>query len=276
MPRRPGPPLARFVDALFYARGRIEYRREHILPTGGTTLLIVLGDAIAQTPGAGGEHRSRTGFVAGLQNAALGNRPLGETHVCGVSFRTGGAYPFLGVPQSELTDRVVDLDDLWGRAARDLRQQIGDAATPAARLDALERGLVGRLSAGTEAERIHLVLDYLRRTAPPSVRELADHVGLSHKHLIAVCKKIAGATPKRLARIHRFRRVLDGAGTPAATDWAALSLDCGYCDQAHLAREFRDLAGMTPTQYLRRRAAVFGDRGGPPAFVPEPTADDRG
>ena len=54
-----------------------------------------------------------------------------------------------------------------------------------------------------------------------------------------------------MARFDRARRLLQrrvAAGqAPALADLAA---ECGYCDQAHLAREFRALAGCPPSQWL--------------------------
>ncbi|MFD4428948.1 helix-turn-helix domain-containing protein [Nocardia sp. NPDC058497] len=52
-----------------------------------------------------------------------------------------------------------------------------------------------------------------------------------------------GYGPKMLARILRFQRALAAvrAGVPAA-ETAAVT---GFADQAHLSREFRDLAGCS-------------------------------
>jgi AraC-like DNA-binding protein len=36
-------------------------------------------------------------------------------------------------------------------------------------------------------------------------------------------------------------------------DWAATATEHGYADQPHLADEFRELVGVTPTEYLRLR-----------------------
>ena len=40
-------------------------------------------------------------------------------------------------------------------------------------------------------------------------------------------------------------------------DWAGLAADRGYADQAHLIREFRAMAGVTPADYARDAAGRF-------------------
>jgi AraC-like DNA-binding protein len=62
-----------------------------------------------------------------------------------------------------------------------------------------------------------------------------------------------GFTPKTAARVARFdrsRRILQqrGHGTPLAL--AELAASNGYADQAHLAREFREFTGLSPSQWL--------------------------
>lgn len=85
------------------------------------------------------------------------------------------------------------------------------------------------------------------------IGRLAAEIGCSRKHLVAGFGSEIGLPPKTLARILRFARVLrrlDGADRPA---WAEIALDCGYYDQAHLIRDFRQFAGTTPAAWLRRR-----------------------
>jgi AraC-like DNA-binding protein len=40
---------------------------------------------------------------------------------------------------------------------------------------------------------------------------------------------------------------------------ADLAADCGYFDQAHLAREFRALAGCPPSQWLAEEVSRTGN-----------------
>jgi AraC-like DNA-binding protein len=52
----------------------------------------------------------------------------------------------------------------------------------------------------------------------------------------------------------RLQRVVRAVDTTAHVNWAAIAARYGYCDQAHLVDDFRDLAGSTPGEYLRLRA----------------------
>jgi AraC-like DNA-binding protein len=67
----------------------------------------------------------------------------------------------------------------------------------------------------------------------------------------------AGVAPKQLARIARFRRVTERLANDERPS-AALALDCGYCDQAHMAREFRAFTGTTATDYARFHLSKTG------------------
>jgi AraC-like DNA-binding protein len=61
-------------------------------------------------------------------------------------------------------------------------------------------------------------------------------------------------TPKLFARIQRFQRVITAAREGRVQDWARLSLECGYYDQAHMNRDFAAFARATPPEYLRQHS----------------------
>jgi AraC-like DNA-binding protein len=80
------------------------------------------------------------------------------------------------------------------------------------------------------------------------VTGVASGVGWSTRHLEQRFRSEFGITPKAAVRITRFERSVDAARDPRRrlSDVAA---ECGYADQAHLAREWRDLAGRPPSRW---------------------------
>ena len=60
-----------------------------------------------------------------------------------------------------------------------------------------------------------------------------------------------GLTPKRFARIQRFRTLLERVALQAPQDWALTAAESGYTDQSHLSREFKRYSGATPAAFAR-------------------------
>ena len=78
---------------------------------------------------------------------------------------------------------------------------------------------------------------------------------------VAVTIDTDGLPPKVLARVLRFeraRRLLQRPDRPALADVAAV---CGFYDQAHLNRDWRELAGCSPTTWLAEELPSVQDDG---------------
>jgi AraC-like DNA-binding protein len=157
----------------------------------------------------------------------------------GVRFSPGTAPALLGVPACELRDRRVELGDLWAaRRVRRLTARVDAAVDPVTALEdvALELAadaeppdpLLGRIVAGLDAGR--------------PVTVVADELGLGVRQLHRRSLGAFGYGPKTLARVLRLRRalVLARSGVP----FAATAVRAGFADQAHLARDVREFAGM--------------------------------
>jgi AraC-like DNA-binding protein len=97
-------------------------------------------------------------------------------------------------------------------------------------------------------------LDVLARPEA-RVAEIAKCAGLSQRRLIELFTAAVGLTPKRFGRIRRFQRAT-ALARKAALDWTRIAHECGYYDQAHLIRDFRELAEVTPSDLLPAGAHV--------------------
>jgi len=93
---------------------------------------------------------------------------------------------------------------------------------------------------------------------------------VSGTHLATQFKSHVGVTPKRVARIYRFARLILSVDALRPVDWSALAQAAGYFDQAHFSREFKDFTGHTPMEYLALRRRFPAARGFPPDHGPMP------
>ena len=82
------------------------------------------------------------------------------------------------------------------------------------------------------------------------VAELAGELGCSRRHLSKRFGAELGLPPKALARVLRFERAV--ALLRAGGELADVAFTCGYYDQPHFNRDFRELAGTTPSDFLAR------------------------
>ncbi|ADB52955.1 AraC family transcriptional regulator [Conexibacter woesei] len=200
--------------------------------------------------------------VAGpATHAALASLPAGSATV-GVRFRPGTGAAALGVPLDALRDVTIPLAEVWGaeradRLADALAAEAGAAAgATLAQLDRLERAVLAARADAPPVDRLVLAAAQRFAGAPASVRvrDVGDALGVSERQLLRRFRAAVGYGPKTLARVLRFQRFLQSAWEmPAPGSGPGLSrlaFDAGYADQAHLARECRDLAGVSPRRLL--------------------------
>jgi AraC-like DNA-binding protein len=250
--RLPSPALAPLIASLMYVEGVLPPSRERVLPSGASQLLFNLEADRLETYADNGVDCVDSTAGAALCGVRSSHAVIGAGGRCAVlivSFRPGGSYPFFGAPASATSGQLVGLESLWEHDGGTLRDRLLEAPAPEAKLDIVEAEL-----------RAHLVRPIARDPGLTyAVRALHDGVhvsavceglGLSSKRFARFFSDRIGLTPKRFARVRRLQRTLSSIQSASAIEWAELAAQCGYFDRAHLVHEFRELAGITPTQYL--------------------------
>jgi AraC-like DNA-binding protein len=260
---KPKPPLSKFVDIFWLYEGyNAEGRTGPILPTGRLELAINLRQDEMRFHDFD-VSKTSTRFSAAVVSGAHGQRfvPAAREELCviGVHFKPGGAFPFLGLPASDLADTHVDLDILWGALAGRLRERLCEARTSAERFHLVEEALLDRLCRGIEHHyAIPAALEmFTNNHGGPVVREAAKHLALSQRRFIQVFKTEVGMTPKLFSRIQRFQKTRLSIHRDPSPDWASLAIDLGYFDQSHLINEFREFSGLNPTDYIDRHNSLI-------------------
>lgn len=223
-------------------------------PTMG--LLVNLDhDALRHYDGADfcTEHRSRGIALSGASTTHFAI-DAHQPEIMGVQFRAGGAHPFFAPSARLLTDRHVALEDFWGADAARLHQRLVEAPCIDAKFETLLTALLARMPRDLARHpAVELALCRFHRS-PDSVRVgvVAAEAGLSRRRFIAAFADEIGLTPKLYLRLLRFQSVLRNVFGATDVDWSEVAYRHGYADQSHFNREFREFAGLTPSQYLAR------------------------
>src|SRR5262245_1084224 len=235
--RLPGVSMAGFSDR---AQDCIDLP---VVPYPAATLVIDLGDELLVDHASG--QGKRGNHAAGLAPGSV--RVHGRDIEClQVRLSPVVAHAVLGA-SPELGGAVVALDDLWGRDAMRIQEQLRAAGSWEDRFAIAEATLGRRHEAGRAVDP-EVALAWTQMVTNRGwirVDRLAAEVGWSRKRLWSRFRSQIGVTPKRAAQLIRFDHA---AHRLAAGHSAALvAAESGYADQSHLHRDVMTFAGLTPT-----------------------------
>ncbi len=256
MRRLPRPALRALIRTLWVSEGDRgsaigAVQREHVLPTGGVHIVVRFVGArlrLFEGPDDAVGHTVGTAIVGGARSAYYVRDVSAPVWSVGAELFPGAAPLLLGVPADEFAERHISLDDLWGRDAIELQEQLALAGAADERLAIFESVLLARMP---RVRGMHpAIAEALSGfDARGGVRALVARSGYSHRRFVALFRASVGLSPKRYGRILRFQSALARVAERAAPAWADLALAAGYSDQSHFNRDFRAFAGVTPGHY---------------------------
>jgi AraC-like DNA-binding protein len=251
--REPAPELAGLVQGIYgYRETAAGSFRQIETASLVLPLIVSFGErweiGLGRVPGLNDRFAS---FVAGLYCGPVIIHSSGGAHCLQVNLTPLGAFRFFGLPMHEIADRMVEIDDLPGRPFSELAVRLSDTRDWESRLDLAERFVLEQLrgSAGLSKPVAWAYHRIVETGGAARVDALAKRLEWSRKHLAERFRAEIGLAPKAVARVVRFNRAIGIARRGGETGWADIAAACGYADQAHLAREFRELAGATPAAW---------------------------
>jgi AraC-like DNA-binding protein len=241
------------ADLVGYAYGDDPPALHRGLPSRFLTLVITLDEPLGVAwPGQPVEKYDA--LASGLHSTAV---HIGQTPSrAGVqlSLTPPAARVLFGLPPGELASIVIGLDEVLGRPARELTEQLREAPGWDDRFDLLEAALLQQFDqrrVGAPSPEVGWAWQRLSRSGGAiGVQDLASEVGWSRRHLTERFTSEYGLPPKVAARVLRFERATGLLRRQPGLRLADLSATVGYADQAHLSREFRAIAGCTPRQWM--------------------------
>lgn len=258
----PGGPLAGWVQGVGYEQRGFPPGTHRGLPSSYVTFVIPV-EAPLELSGSfidGSRRQLMDTCIGGLHTLPVTIHHAGTQVGVQLAVAPAGARALFGVPASELAATVVDLTELWGRRAAELTDRVRAATSWPERFAVLD-DVLGRLASSpatarpraevTEAWRL-----LTQRRGTP-VAAVAKEVGWSRRHLTHRFAAEFGVAPKQLDRIVRFERASSLLKRPGRVRLADVAAESGYADQSHMSREWRDLAGCPPSEWLATEVLPF-------------------
>jgi len=222
---------------------------------GNVSMLFELGHACGvdgcwriDAPGPRG---SVTGPMSEVGRTNGSERP----DMIGVYFRPGCAARFLRAAMSDLADRTVAIDDVWGKNGAWLAEELSEL-DEADRINRLESHLLAILSEPRSRGSIDMPAvtgHILRHRGKATIEAMAHDAGVSRQHFSRQFRERHGISPKLYCRLARFHSGLAHAQSHGKIDWAETAVELGYADQSHMIAEFRQFSALTPQALVSGR-----------------------
>jgi AraC-like DNA-binding protein len=191
--------------------------------------------------------------VHGVVTGKFSRRLQGKGRAFGIKFRPGMFHPFYGASISSLTDRVVDLESIFGRAGFELEQEILAEIHDRRCVKKADSFLRERIPKAKVA--ILEVRDAVEKVAEDRsivrAEQVASFMGIGLRPLQRIFSKYVGVSPKWVIQRYRLHEAAEALAKDEIQNMTELSLRLGYFDQAHFIRDFKSVVGATPGAYAK-------------------------
>lgn len=175
--------------------------------------------------------------------------PRPQVSVVGVRVGLVHGRSVAGSPLGQWRDRRCSLAQLWGSlAVAELEQRLTDAANERAAVRLIAEAATTKALERPAAPRTRRLVSSL--SADRTIVQIAAELSLSVRQVHRQCVADFGLAPMLMRRILRLQHAATLWGSGRVSTHADLALRARYCDQPHLIRDFRALAGQTPRTAL--------------------------
>jgi AraC-like DNA-binding protein len=221
----------------------------HYPPTPQHTIFLYLHEKIKAKKSSETEFTEQPRCVVVGPQVTRVSLLIGPVHkAVAIGFEPGGLHRFLGVPMHEIFDAGFDGSALLGNSVNELIEKCMEAGSHEEINSHVQNYMLGRLSLTKAISPFDkAMMAMLNGNGLISVTELADNACLSLRQFERQCYQRVGLSPKLYARIIRFSNAYRLFEKDRTLTWTNIAHHCGYYDQMHFIRDFKEFSGVTPT-----------------------------
>lgn len=228
-------------------------KRQKIVPDGCIEMTFNFGDKIKR-------FTSETDFILHPNAMVMGQRtksfdilPTGNVDTFAICFYPIGFANLVKMPLENLVDRETPISELFGQVEADmLEQQMIQSADTKQRIDIIEAFFLKILMKKNTISNIVIsTVDVLLKSngTIPINDILIDNIS-KRRQLERHFKKQIGISPKQLSKAIRLQSTLNLMLNKKSETLTDIAYESEYFDQNHFIKDFKDLVGVTPKEYL--------------------------
>ena len=250
-------PFDQYVESVFHFKHfQPDHAIERVVPTGHVFVIFELDGFTRHTydnttlkPNAD----YTKAWVSTIHHEYLSISAHEDSEMLVIQFKAYGARPFLHLNLDEVANRVIPGSEILDGVLLDVREQLFSAGTSADKFAVIQSWLEQRFNPELAPPAAVLNVAHQLQQQPASkLNQILDSTNGTQKHLIAQFRRFIGLTPKQYQRILRFNDVFAKMQGDQFLGWADIADLCGYSDQSHFIREFKNFSGFNPKAFLEQ------------------------
>jgi AraC-like DNA-binding protein len=199
------------------------------------------------------------GFVIGPYQHQLELFSHGRTALVAARFWPWGFHVLSAVRMIDLKNTVQSCARTLGKPGESIERAVACVEKPSERIAALEQALLSAISVSERKKLLSrpIATDILESRGIIRVGQLLQKHDIPARRLERIFLEEIGVTAKVFSRIVRFNHAKAMIERNPDVDLLDLTYECGYADQPHFTRNFREMFGITPAGFKARLQEFF-------------------
>lgn len=228
-------PLSDFIESVFHYKGfQPDHSIERVVPTGHIFVIFELDGFERKTYDNSTLEANATFskvWVSGNHSNYLTISAHQDSKMLVVQLKPYGFYPFIHQDISELNNKVIAAQEIFGLGILNLRNQLVNQELTQEKFSLVENWLLERLDISkAPSNSLNQVFEELRIKPIGNHKNIISSYPKTQKHLIHQFKKYYGLTPKVFHRIFRFNEILKQIQNKQNISWTQIAYEFGYVD----------------------------------------------
>ena len=253
---KPHSHLSGYIECYWYAYSdRPPFREnESLIPDGTVELMFNFGENYFQVKD-NEKVEVKGSHIIGIRKKSLTISQTGKQHFFCIRFRLGGTYPFFKLPVYLFANEFYTLTELFDNQLNELEEKLYCARDNQTRVLLTDEYLLKKLQYQNEDFLFTVkCMPIILRSG--SVSKTAGDLNVNYKMLERRFKKVFGISPSELIKINRFNNAVLSMYSCKHPTLTSIAHSCGYFDQSHFIREFKQLTNFTPKEFLKEQFTI--------------------